>query len=123
MAIDATGKKARFLQDAAESLGLENLRVRHARGSDLAREGGFQFDVVLLRAVTKLDQGLTEAAPLVRQGSSVVFYKTPHIEPGELDSAERVASQLGFQHGTHFDLMLPSEDGLIARRLIRYMKS
>jgi len=122
-AIDSTGKKAHFVKGVVESLGLTNLRVRHARGSDLAREGGHQFDVVLLRAVTKLDQGLTEAAPLVRQGGCIVFYKTPHIEAEELESAERAAAQHGFQHGAHFDLMLPSDDGFIARRLIRYLKS
>ena len=122
MAIDATGKKARFVEEAAESLGLQNLRVRHARGGDLAREGGHQFDAVLLRAVTKMDEGLTEAAPLVRKGGSVIFYKTPHIERAEIESAERIADQKGFKHSDHFDLTLPSHDGPIARRLIRYRR-
>jgi len=122
-AIDATGKKAFFVQMAAKSQHLLNLHVRHARGSDLTREGDSSFDVVLLRAVAKLEEGLAEAAPLVRKGGCVVFYKTPHIESTEIENAKRFAGQKGFKNSDHFDLSLPSPEGPIARRLIRYLKT
>lgn len=119
VAIDGSGKKARFVASVAEALGLKNLRVQQARGADLVREGGHTFDAVLLRAVTKLDEGLTEVAPLVRMGGSIVFYKTPHVE-AEMESAAPVAKELGLKACTPFDLTLPSAAGPIARRLIRY---
>jgi len=46
MAIDGTGKKARFVAEAAAVLGLANLEARHTRAADLARAAGRSVNAV-----------------------------------------------------------------------------
>lgn len=123
LAIDGTGKKAAFVGECADRLGLANLRARHARGADLARETDAVFDVVLLRAVTKLADGLREVQRLIAPGGAVVFYKTPHLEPAEVRAAAAAASKLKLMPEPPLECTLPCVDGSsLARLLIVYRR-
>ena len=53
MLVDSTAKKIRVVQEVAEALGLKNVEAQHIRVEDIK---GVQFDFVVTRAVTSLDQ-------------------------------------------------------------------
>ena len=53
MLVDSTAKKIRVVQEVAEALGLKNVEAQHIRVEDIK---GQQFDFVVTRAVTSLDQ-------------------------------------------------------------------
>ena len=63
--VDGTGKKIRVVQEVADAVGLQNLTARHARVEDLKMNG--QFDFVLSRGVTTLDQLLRWSQPLLKK--------------------------------------------------------
>jgi 16S rRNA (guanine527-N7)-methyltransferase len=120
-AIDGTGKKVRFVDEAAATLGLTNVKARHARAADLVRQGGGRFDLVLVRAVGQIGDLLAEVVPLLTSGGAVVFYKTVHLEADEITGAERAAARLGLRSDTHgVDLPLGGE--VLSRQLIRYCR-
>ena len=51
--VDSTAKKIRVVQEVATALGLKNVEGQHIRVEDIK---GVQFDFVVTRAVTSLDQ-------------------------------------------------------------------
>ncbi len=51
--VDSTAKKIRVVQEVATALGLKNVEAQHIRVEDIK---GVQFDFVVTRAVTSLDQ-------------------------------------------------------------------
>lgn len=121
MAIDGTGKKVRFVEKSAEALGLANLDAMHARAGELAREGDWSFDLLVVRAVGQMDKVLIELAPLLSPIGAVVFYKTAHLEQAEHKAAADAARQLHLRMDTH-RVNLPLADQLLERQLIRYSR-
>lgn len=123
LAIDGTGKKARFVSETAEALGLGNLRARHARVEELDKSEGDPFDLILVRAVGKIVEVLPEAGRLLSVAGKIVFYKTNKIEPAEVSEGVRTAARLGLSTADPFDIELPSPAGPLHRRLIRFEKA
>ncbi len=52
--VDSTAKKIRVVQEVADALGLKNVEAQHIRVEDIKK--GVQFDFVVTRAVTSLEQ-------------------------------------------------------------------
>lgn len=74
--IEATQKKARFLEAVAAASGLApRLRVRAARAESLARPGGPRYDVVTARAVAPLAELARLALPLLAPGGWLAAWK------------------------------------------------
>ena len=76
--LEATGKKARFLAEAATALGLENVTVLSERAETLGSpDGGGRgaWDVVTARAVGGLPVLLELALPLVSEGGALLAIK------------------------------------------------
>lgn len=85
--LDATGKKADFLRDAARTLGLA-VEVHHGRAEDLAKGALFgAFDLVTARAVAALDRLIPWGAPFLRTGGTLHAIKGERWA-AELDAAE-----------------------------------
>lgn len=85
--VEATGKKARFLEETAAALGLENVAVVNARAEDVGRDREHhreQHDVVVARAVGPLPVLLELTIPLVREGGHLLAIK-----------GERAAAEIG----------------------------
>lgn len=61
--IDGTAKKLKVVQDVVESIGLENVLVKHIR----AEEYKYKFDMVVTRAVAKVDKLMMWSKPLIKQ--------------------------------------------------------
>jgi 16S rRNA (guanine527-N7)-methyltransferase len=96
MLIEASRKKTNFLKQVIRTLGLKNAEARHVRAEDFAREvhdRARPYDVVVSKAVWKLDKLLDQALPLVARPGRVVAMKGKSIEE-ELRSIEgRVRSE------------------------------
>lgn len=101
--VDSASKRTRFLTQVVGSLGLSRVTVHHARGEDHVPEA--PYDVVVARAVTRLDGLMALAAPMLADEGRVVAWKgtwpEPDGPPGPdviVESADRV--------------VVPGEDGV-----------
>lgn len=121
-AIDGTGKKVRFVGESAETMGLVNLSVQHARAQQLATEQPGEYDLVVLRAVGKLDACLKEVAPLVAGAGRVVFYKSAQLSDAERHDGDRSASRCGFRPGELTTATLTGGPESIDRQLVSYRR-
>ncbi|MCQ3920165.1 MAG: 16S rRNA (guanine(527)-N(7))-methyltransferase RsmG [Planctomycetes bacterium] len=119
-AIDGTGKKVAFVGRTAASLGLPNLRVLHARAEHAASTG--EYDLVLARAVAKLDPLLTWLAPWARVGGFIVAYKNAELTPDEADAGAALASRLALAETEGYSYNLPDESGPAMRQLRIYVR-
>ena len=77
--IEATRKKAAFLQSAVDQLGLGNVRV--LAGAEDAGRGELRetFDVAVVRAVATTDWLAEWCLPLVRKGGRMLAMKGPKV--------------------------------------------
>ena len=85
-AIDSTQKKLRFVESAAQTLGLTNLRTVHGRIEELNRQQEFRhhFDIVTARAVAESPKLAKAASGFPCKGGRFIFYKTPGQASEEL---------------------------------------
>ena len=94
--VESVGKKARFLQETIERLGLANVRVQQARAEDLAafktgvRE---QMDAVACRAVGGLASLVELAVPLLKVDGLLLAIKGEKA-PEEIAAATRALREL-----------------------------
>jgi 16S rRNA (guanine527-N7)-methyltransferase len=70
--VESVGKKCVWLERTVSDLGLENVRVACARAEELEEE---PFDVVTARALASLSVLCEYAAPLLREGGTLVAWK------------------------------------------------
>lgn len=74
--IEATGKKARFLEAVVAASGLApRLRVVHGRAEELALKRPTRYDVIVARAVAPLAELTRLALPLLAPGGHLVAWK------------------------------------------------
>lgn len=106
--IDSTKKKADFLQEAIEELGIRNAKAHWGRAEDfLARE---RCDVVLMRAVSSVRENVRTLRRVRHSLKELVMYKGPSWSR-ELRAGEREADRLGFKFNTVWEHSLPGEMG------------
>jgi len=94
--LDSTLKKVRFLKQAVETLGLEEVEAVHARAEDLGRDKNHreQYDVAYARALADLPVIAELCLPLVRAGGRVVASKGARVDD-EIESAKPIIGELG----------------------------
>jgi 16S rRNA (guanine527-N7)-methyltransferase len=74
--IEATGKKARFLETVVAASGLNpRLRVLNARAEDLAARQPTRYDLIAARAVAPLAELTRLALPLLAPGGHLMAWK------------------------------------------------
>ncbi len=86
-------RRAAFLQEAVDNLGLPQVRVVRARAEDVA--GTLQVDVVTARAVAPLERLVGWAMPLVRPGGCLLAQKGERAEEEVAASRDVVAHSGG----------------------------
>jgi len=101
-AVDTLRKRCDFMEEAAQKLGIQNVRVVWARAEDLGRgEGREAFDVVTARAVASMNVLAELCLPLCRVGGYWVAAKQSRDVPegttvtAEVDGARGAISRLG----------------------------
>ncbi|MBV9119161.1 MAG: 16S rRNA (guanine(527)-N(7))-methyltransferase RsmG [Chloroflexi bacterium] len=115
--LEATGKKARFMEHAVAELGLAGVDVVAER-AELARHLLARFDVVVARAVASLAALLELTLPFATPGGLVVLPKKGPGLAAEIDRAGNALRILGGE-------MLPPVDydlGAERRRLLLIRK-
>ena len=102
--IDSLNKRVNFLNNAAEVMGLSNVKALHMRAED-AGSGSLRetFDCVTARAVARLDTLAEYCLPLVRVGGKFVAYKT---DREEIAASEKAITILGGKIGEIHDFTL-----------------
>jgi|SRR5215212_3834475 len=94
--VESTGKKARFLQYAVDSLSLDGAEVANVRAEDLGRTQAHRgaYDVVTSRAVARLSVVAEYCVPLLETGGRAIAMKG-RLEAGELEEGNRAVEMLG----------------------------
>lgn len=93
--VEATQKKARFLDYALTELNLENLEMVNARVEDMSRSAGYRevFDVATARALATLPVVAEYCAPLVTVGGRILAMKA-RISEEELSQGVTASADL-----------------------------
>ena len=108
--IEAQGKRASFLEEAKEKLGLANVRVLCCRAEDAGRgELRGTFDAALARAVAPLSVLAEYLLPLVRKGGCMLAYKGPQARE-EAEQAKAALCLLGAGECEILDAPIPGRD-------------
>ena len=76
--VESLKKKARFVEDSVEALGLHNVEVIDRRAEDVLRER--RFRLTLARAVAPLHRLLGQLGPVVDRCGKMLLYKGPDVE-------------------------------------------
>jgi 16S rRNA (guanine527-N7)-methyltransferase len=94
--LEATGKKARFLEETARALNLNNVRVVNDRAETVGQNRAHreQYDVAVCRAIGPMRELLEYTLPLVKLGGRVLAMKGPKAEQ-ELEEAADAMATLG----------------------------
>jgi len=94
--VEATRKKVTFLEHLVERLGLQDVRVLHARAEELGRRPTHRerYDWALARAVAEMPTLAEYLLPLTRVGGSVLAQKGESA-PAEVHAAEEAIRILG----------------------------
>lgn len=91
--LEATGKKARFLEHVVTVLSLRDVQVVSERAESFDRREG--FDVVVTRALAAMPALVELTLPFCRVGGSVLALKKGASLASELASAGRAVQALG----------------------------
>lgn len=77
--LDGTGKKIRFLETVVEALGLDGVTLVQGRAEEVAHQEAFrgQYDLVVARAVARLNTLAEYLLPFARMNGLVAVYKGP----------------------------------------------
>jgi len=94
--IDSLNKRMSFLTHVASELGLENVQPVHGRAEDRGQEPAYRegFDLVVARAVARLNLLSEFCLPFARVGGHFVALKGAEITP-ELNEAKKAIKTLG----------------------------
>lgn len=81
--VDASRKKVNFLKHVIRTMGLKDIEARHIRAEDLAcnvKTRDNAYDVVISKAVSKLDRLVNQAVPLLRPSGRIIAMKGVSVE-------------------------------------------
>lgn len=111
--VEATTKKAVFLEETAATLGLTNVTVLAERAESFG--GRRKFDVVTARAVAPLVKLLPVARPMVNRLGVLLAMKGPRL-PEELQNAATLLRQQKATVVTH-PYTLAGQDGRVVAKI------
>lgn len=77
--LDSNGKKIRFLRHVTFELGLDNVTLTQARMQAYQIEVDAAYDVILSRAVTRIDELLCDTEHLATADCQWIFLKGPQV--------------------------------------------
>lgn len=111
--LESTQKKARFIEETAQRLGLANVRVFPDRAEDWLKKNQPPVGlsrVVTARAVAPLHKAIPLFAPAWKRGIPVLLYKGPDIA-AEITEAGEVARRSGVRLEVVRSYELPDDLG------------
>ena len=108
--VDSLNKRITFLNEVINNLDMKNIKAIHSRAEDLARieEYRERYDVVVSRAVAKLNVLLEYMMPFVKVGGYCICMKGSNID--ELEEAKKAIDVLGGKIEKIEEINLPNTD-------------
>ena len=108
--LDSLMKRINFLSAVVEELGLENVKLVHARAEDGGRDAALreQFDMAVARAVAPLPVLCELLLPFVKVGGRMACYKGPSAAE-EIEAGSKAARMMGAAEITPIPAVLPSQ--------------
>ncbi len=121
--MDALNKRINFLNDVIKSINLENINTIHARAEELGKNENYResYDVVVSRAVAKLNVLIEYMLPFVKVGGMCICMKGSNVE--EIEEANNAIEILGGKIEKIEKLQLPDSDIVRNNILIRKVKN
>ena len=115
--VDSLNKRIEFLKNICLKLNLSQIECIHSRAEELAKikEHRESYDIVLSRAVAKLNVLVEYMMPFTKVGGKCICMKGSNIKE-ELDEAEKVIKILGGKIEKIDKIILPESD--IQRNII-----
>lgn len=91
--IEATAKKANFLQGVVDDLGLKNVKIINERAEVAGQDPLYRqtFDLAVSRAVGKMSEVLELCIPLVKVGGRVMTIKGKRVQEEMQEAADALA--------------------------------
>jgi 16S rRNA (guanine527-N7)-methyltransferase len=121
--IESTKKKAAFLKQAIESLGLTNASVSEWRAEEVARSNNREnFDVALARAVATMEWLAEWCLPLVKKGGKMLAMKGPKVAD-ELPGAKKPIKLAGGGEPVVHPVDLPGTEHRVIVEIPKVAKS
>jgi 16S rRNA (guanine527-N7)-methyltransferase len=114
MAVDSTGKKIKFVQQAAAILELKNLRTTHGRAGELNRLEDWKeyYQVITARAVAPAAKIYGETANMLDPlDGRYILYKTPEHVQADLPEMTALTTAEGLSWGCSEEFELPNQAG------------
>ncbi len=112
--IESIKKKAYFLSEAIQGLGLKNIFVLNQRAETIQN---IKFDIILVRLFGKISDVLPLVSKLLSPAGKIIFYKIEGVEK-EIENASKIANKNHLQLITIKKVKLPITD--ILRNLVVY---
>ncbi len=106
--LDDSLKKISFLNMVVRELNLKNIRIIRGRAEELGGESGYRenFNIVLARAVTKINILNELAIPFCRINGKIIFYKSRKINV-EIKKSKESILKLGGKIDNLFEVKVP----------------
>lgn len=110
--VDSLNKRITFLQHVSKELGLANVHPVHGRAEEAGQDKAYRekFDLVVARAVARLNVLSEYCLPFARVGGHFVALKGADISP-ELNEAKKAIKTLGGKTKKVETFELPEEAG------------
>ena len=116
--VDSLNKRVNFLNEVINKLNLKDIVAIHTRVEDFAKNNREIFDVVVARAVAKLNILIEYATPLVKCEKYFIAMKANIDE--ELEEAKSAIEKLHLSLENKLEFKLPKEESI--RNIIVFQK-
>jgi len=122
--LEATKKKTEYLKIVKDKLALTNCEIISERAEILARDSNHRgkYDVIITRALAKLNTLLELCVPFLKLGGHLLAYKSKNVEI-ELKDAKNVFDILGVRLDNITETILPNSLKKRKILIIRKVKS
>jgi len=119
--VESINKKTLFLHHISRKLALQNVNIVSERAEIIAKQATYResFDVVISRAVARLDTLLELALPLVKVGGLFIAHKSMNVQ-SEIHNADAASTLLGGEISSVQEISI--KDILYPSTLVLYKK-
>jgi len=120
---DALNKRIIFLNEVIDKLSLINVKAVHGRAEETARETEYRevYDVVVSRAVARLNVLMELTSPFVKAGGRCIYMKADKTEE-EIKDAKKASLEMELEQTNIYEYNLTLNDELFTRTIIEYNK-
>ena len=121
---DALNKRIIFLDEVIKTLGLTSVKAVHGRAEETAKEVGFReaYDVVVSRAVARLNVLMELTSPFVKVGGKCIYMKADKTEE-EMKETNKAVVELALKLKDTYEYQLEYNNEYFRRTIIEYTKT